>query len=121
MAFVKEALKPVTTVEVEPWRTDAELFHWEVWSWTTVYQAPTGFEWQAPYTIALLKGVKVLGDYQGEEVMVTAQLTDLGEEEVDFGMPVEPVVRRRRVDGDRGVIDYGIKFRPRLVWGKSYG
>ncbi len=45
--------------------------------------------------------------------MVTAQLTDLGEEPVSIGMPVEMVTRKIRNDGDeRGMIVYGYKFRP---------
>jgi hypothetical protein len=67
--------------------------------------APAGFEEQAPYTIALVK--------LQEGPMVTAQLTDLGEEPVRIGMPVEMVTRKIRNDGDeRGMIVYGYKFRP---------
>ncbi len=48
-----------------------------------------------------------------EGPMVTAQLTDLGEEPVSIGMPVEMVTRKIRNDGDeRGMIVYGYKFRP---------
>ena len=48
--------------------------------------------------------------------MVTAQLTDLGEQPVEIGMPVEMVTRRLRSDGDeRGVLVYGYKFRPVLA------
>jgi hypothetical protein len=47
--------------------------------------------------------------------MVTAQLTDLGEQGVEIGTPVEMVTRRLRTDGDeRGMLVYGYKFRPRL-------
>jgi uncharacterized OB-fold protein len=50
-----------------------------------------------------------------EGPMVTAQLTDLGGEKVEIGMPVEMVTRRIRSDGDeRGILVYGYKFRPRL-------
>lgn len=45
--------------------------------------------------------------------MVTAQLTDLGDQKPKIGMPVEMVTRKMRNDGDeRGVIIYGYKFRP---------
>jgi len=48
-----------------------------------------------------------------EGPIVTAQLTDLGDESVWVGMPVEMVTRKLRNDGDeRGVILYGYKFRP---------
>ena len=77
----------------------------EVYSWTRVSSAPAGFEQQAPYTIAMVKLV--------EGPVITAQLTDVGEEPVRIGMPVEMVTRKIRDDGDeRGMIVYGYKFRP---------
>ena len=48
--------------------------------------------------------------------MITAQLTDLGNQPVEIGMPVEMVTRRMRNDGDeRGIIVYVYKFRPKLT------
>jgi uncharacterized OB-fold protein len=45
--------------------------------------------------------------------MVTAQLTDVDNNAVEIGMPVEMVTRKMRNDGDeRGLIVYGYKFRP---------
>lgn len=77
----------------------------EVYSFTTVYDAPAGYEEYAPYTVALVK--------LEEGPLVTAQLTDLGEESVEIGTPVEMVTRRLRQDGDeRGLLVYGYKFRP---------
>ena len=78
----------------------------EVYSFTTVRTAPAGFEHNAPYTVALVKLV--------EGPMVTAQLTDLAEEPVRIGMPVEMVTRKLRSDGDKGMLVYGYKFRPVL-------
>ncbi len=79
----------------------------EVYSFTTVYDAPAGFEEYAPYTVALVK--------LEEGPMVTAQLTDLEDNQVEIGTPVEMVTRRLRSDGDeRGLLVYGYKFRPRL-------
>ena len=79
----------------------------EVFSFTTIYEAPAGFDESAPYTVALVKLV--------EGPLVTAQLTDLGSQPVEIGMPVEMVTRRLRQDGDeRGMLIYGYKFRPRL-------
>ena len=76
-----------------------------VYSFTTVTNPPAGFEAYSPYTVALIKLEE--GPY------VTAQLTDLGEEEVKIDMPVEMVTRRLRSDGDeRGMLIYGYKFRP---------
>jgi hypothetical protein len=77
----------------------------EVYSFTKMGVAPAGFEEQAPYTVALIK--------LDEGPIVTAQLTDLGESEVQIGMPVEMVTRKLRSDGDeRGMLVYGYKFRP---------
>jgi uncharacterized protein len=79
----------------------------EVFSHTTVYDPPSGYEEMAPYTVALVK--------LEEGPMVTAQLTDLGDQAVQIGMPVEMVTRRLRSDGDeRGLLVYGYKFRPVL-------
>jgi uncharacterized protein len=76
----------------------------EVYSFTTIYEAPTGFDETAPYTVALVK--------LEEGPMVTAQLTDLGETKPEIGMPVEMVTRKLRQDGDeRGMLVYGYKFR----------
>jgi uncharacterized OB-fold protein len=80
----------------------------EVYSYTTIYDAPAGYEATTPYTVALVKLV--------EGPIITAQLTDLGEEAVEIGMPVEMVTRRLRQDGDeRGMLVYGYKFRPLLA------
>ncbi len=78
----------------------------EVYSYTTVYEPPAGYEENVPYTVALIK--------LEEGPLVTAQLTDL-EGEVQIGSPVEMVTRRLRSDGDeRGLLVYGYKFRPVL-------
>jgi uncharacterized OB-fold protein len=80
----------------------------EVYSFTRMSNAPAGFEEQSPYTVALIK--------LQEGPIVTAQLTDLGNEEVQIGMPVEMVTRKLRSDGDkRGMLVYGYKFRPAMV------
>jgi len=77
----------------------------EIYSFTTVYDPPAGYEDNSPYTVALVK--------LEEGPLVTAQLTDLGAEPVSIGTPVEMVTRRLRQDGDeRGLIVYGYKFRP---------
>jgi uncharacterized OB-fold protein len=77
----------------------------EIFSFTTIYEAPSGYDESAPYTVALIK--------LEEGPLVTAQLTDLGEEKPAIGMLVEMVTRRLRSDGDeRGMLIYGYKFRP---------
>ena len=76
----------------------------EVYSYTTIYDAPAGFEQYAPYTVALVK--------LEEGPLVTAQLTDIDGDQVEIGMPVEMVTRKLRADGEEGMIVYGYKFRP---------
>ena len=76
----------------------------EIYSYTTIYDAPAGFEGYAPYTVALIK--------LEEGPLVTAQLTDMDSDEVEIGMPVEMVTRKLRTDGEEGMIVYGYKFRP---------
>ena len=76
----------------------------EVYSFTTVHDPPAGYEENAPYTVAIVR--------LNEGPMITAQLTDLGDQEPEIGMPVEMVTRKLRTDGDRGMIIYAYKFRP---------
>lgn len=78
----------------------------EVYSYTTLYNAPAGYEEQAPYTVAMVQ--------LEEGPLVTAQLTDIDEKEPEVGMPVEMVTRKLGSEGDRGILIYGYKFRPVL-------
>lgn len=83
----------------------------EVYSYTTVYDAPEGFDEQTPYTVALVRLI--------EGPLVTAMLTDLDvslppEQRIAIGQSVEMVTRKLREDGDKGIIVYGYKFRPSI-------
>ena len=78
----------------------------EIYSYSTVYNAPRGFGYAVPYMVALVK--------LDEGPIVTAQLTDMDFDEVEIGMSVEMVTRKLRTDGDEGMIMYGYKFRPIL-------
>ena len=77
-----------------------------VYSYTVLYQGPESFDGGVPYAVALID--------LDEGPRITAMLTDIDPEEVDFGMPVEMVVRVTNTDGERGPINYSYKFRPRL-------
>ncbi|MEA3460128.1 MAG: Zn-ribbon domain-containing OB-fold protein [Chloroflexota bacterium] len=81
----------------------------EIYSYSTVHQAPEGYEEFVPYTVALVK--------LEEGPLVTAQLTDVDPDEVRIGMAVEMVTRKLREEGKDGLIVYGYKFRPRLKAG----
>jgi uncharacterized OB-fold protein len=72
-----------------------------------VHNAPEGYEEMAPYTVALVK--------LEEGPLVTAQLTDVSNDAVEIGMPVEMVTRKIRAQGEEGLIIYGYKFRPQMA------
>ena len=76
----------------------------EVYSYSTVFNPPAGFEGFAPYTVALVK--------LEEGPLVTAQVTDVDAGQLTIGQPVEMVTRKIREDGPEGMIVYGYKFRP---------
>ena len=74
----------------------------EVYSHSTIHYPPAGFEKQVPYSIAIVK--------LDEGSKITAQIIEF--DEIRIGMKVEFCVRKVRVDGETGIIHYGIKFRP---------
>ena len=79
----------------------------EIFSFTKMVEGPAPFRHNAPYYVALIK--------LNEGPMITAQLTDIGDEEIKIGAPVEMVTRKLREDGgNHGTILYGYKFRPIL-------
>ncbi len=79
----------------------------KVYSHTTVYQAPSGHSSNAPYPVAIVR--------LEEGPLVTAQLTDIGDQPVEIGTQVEMVTRKLGADGERGMLVYGYKFRPTLA------
>jgi uncharacterized OB-fold protein len=78
-----------------------------VYSYTTVFDAPAGYEAQAPYVVAVVE--------LAEGPRLTAQLADVDANQVQIGLPVEMVTRVLRSNGPRGAIEYGYKFRPALA------
>lgn len=92
----------------------------EVYSYTTIFEgdnAPEGYDKLGPYTVALIR--------LDEGPLITAMLTDLDfhkprvakdqrRQRVYIGQPVEMVTRKLKEDGDKGVLVYGYKFRPKL-------
>ena len=77
-----------------------------VYTYTTVYQPAKPFEPYVPYLVAMI-------DLE-EGPRVTAQLTDVDIKSVEIGMPVEMVIRKISEEGERGLVNYGYKFRPPL-------
>lgn len=77
-----------------------------VYSFSTMYSVPAGFQHNVPQAVALVK--------LDEGPLVTAQLTDIDPDAVYIDMPVEMVTRKVREDGEDGLIYYNYKFRPVL-------
>jgi uncharacterized protein len=75
----------------------------EVYSYTVIRAAPTGFEYQKPYVVAIIK--------LKEGAMCTAQIVDCKTDEVRIGQAVEMVFRKVMADDDSGIIKYGYKFQ----------
>jgi uncharacterized OB-fold protein len=80
--------------------------HGKVYSYATAYHAPAPFEEYVPYVVALVK--------LEEGPLIAAQLTDVNPKNVEIGLPVEMVTRKRLENGEAGVIMYGYKFRPSM-------
>ncbi|EFO81034.1 hypothetical protein OSCT_1137 [Oscillochloris trichoides DG-6] len=76
----------------------------EIYSFSVLRQVPEGYELFAPYPIALVR--------LEEGALITAQLTDCAEADLEIGMPVEMVTRQLVDTGADGVLVYGYKFRP---------
>ena len=74
-----------------------------VYSYTTLQDAPESFAEQSPYVLAMIQ--------LDEGVMLTAQITDLGDEILAIGDRVEMVTRKLTTEGAKGMIVYGYKFR----------
>jgi uncharacterized OB-fold protein len=89
--------------EFEPFRFSGRG---ELYSFTVLRQAPAGFENYAPYPVGMVK--------LEEGPMVEAMLTDVNEEDLEIGLAMEMVTRKiREEEGERGLLVYGYKFRPR--------
>jgi uncharacterized OB-fold protein len=79
----------------------------KLYSYTIIYQSTGKFDQYAPYMVALI-------DLE-EGVRITAQLTDIKQEDIKIGMELEMVIRQIYEDGARGPILYGYKFRPPIT------
>ncbi len=75
----------------------------KIYSFTEVFSAPAGFEYETPYFLAIIElenGVRIL-----------SQIIDSPKESVKIGAGVEARFRRISEDDDEGVIAYGLKFK----------
>ncbi len=78
----------------------------EIYSFAGVRAAATEYESQTPYLVALVR--------LDEGLLVSAQLTDCDEAELQIGQRVEMVTRRMSDTGPDGLLVYAYKFRPVL-------
>lgn len=76
----------------------------KVYSYTTIYDAPSGFKDLAPYVLALVR--------LDEGPLVLSQIVDVDPELLKIGMSVQVVFRRIGDAGRTGVLRYAYKFRP---------
>ena len=75
-------------------------------TYTTIYDAPSQFDMQKPYVLAIIE--------MEEGMRLTSQLIDVKPDQVKIGMRVQSTFRKLGQDGEAGVIHYGYKFRPAL-------
>lgn len=73
-------------------------------TYTIVRSPPKGFEKMTPYVLGMVK--------LDDGTIVTVQITDVQPNQVSIGMQVEGVFRKISEDGESGIIEYALKFRP---------
>ena len=71
-------------------------------TWSIITSAPKGFEFNQPYIVAIIE----LEDNE----RITTQLVDLDSSELIYGLKLKPTFRKLFIDGEQGIIHYGIKF-----------
>ena len=72
----------------------------------TVIRSPPREFGKMPYIVALIE--------LKDGTRLIAQVVDVRPEELEEGTEVEAVFRRYRSQGPDGIIEYGVKFRPKL-------
>lgn len=76
----------------------------EVLSFSIVHDAPSQFELQKPYVIAMIE--------MEEGIRLTGQIIDCDPADVTIGMKVQATIRKIGEEGPSGIIHYGYKFMP---------
>lgn len=71
-------------------------------SWSIIHTAPEGFEDSTPYVMAILE--------LENDQRLTAQIVGIELDELKSGMLLNPTFRKILVDGEGGIIHYGLKF-----------
>ena len=73
-------------------------------TFTVIHVAPSGFEDQSPYAVAIVK--------LDDGVRITCQLVDCDPGSIQLGMRVKTEFRKIQQDGHAGMIMYGYKVVP---------
>ena len=102
----------VDVCEVNPvatWRNQKRMYDLrgktgKLLSFTQVNHPPKLFKKLAPYCVGIIEFDN------GEKVI--AQICDASIEDLSIGMPVRAVFRKLCEGGEKGIIRYGVKFRP---------
>jgi hypothetical protein len=71
-------------------------------TWSIIGSGPKGFEFNQPYIVGIIE----LEDNE----KVTTQIVDVEISELEYGLKLMPTFRKIFVDGEQGIIHYGIKF-----------
>ncbi len=77
--------------------------------YTVIHDAPREFKQFEPYYVGLVE--------LEDGTRLVTQLTDVDPTKIREGIAVEAVFRKVREDGKRGLIFYGMKFRPAIKQG----
>jgi uncharacterized protein len=75
----------------------------EVLEFTKVHKPAPGYQHHVPYILALVRS--------REGPILTGQIVDSDERDIQVGTPVKAVFRRLGQDGESGVIYYGTKWQ----------
>lgn len=78
----------------------------ELVTWTRVHDGQGDREVETPYLMGIVELT--------EGPRVTAQIVDLGKEEIEIGMPLEARFRKLGEASESGVVHYGYKFGPQV-------
>lgn len=107
--FVKDGLQGYYPPrEVAPGSVNLEKEHVEfeqeakLVTWSTVFSAPSGYEQDVPYVIAILEFSN------GQRF--TTQLTDIDPSKLKFGQKFYPTLRKYYEGSEKDVIRYGLKW-----------
>jgi uncharacterized OB-fold protein len=73
-------------------------------TFTVIHVAPSGFEDQAPYAVAIVK--------LDDGVRITCQVVDIDPASIEIGLRVRTEFRKIQQDGHAGMIMYGYKAVP---------